>query len=157
MPIHEVFTYLRAKNGEKAIQFYKAVFGASEKFRLVEPSGRIGHVELMFGETTIMLSEEFPEYDIYAPEPGARSGFAIHLHVDDADAMIAKAVKAGATLVHEPADTFYGERSGTVRDPFDYVWIIGHSIEEVEPDVMQKRYTASLTKGTEQAKGGKEV
>ncbi|WP_299364245.1 VOC family protein [uncultured Paracoccus sp.] len=148
MQIHEVFAYLRARDGEAAIAFYKAAFGATEKFRLVEPGGRLGHAELMFGDTIIMLSEEFPEYGIHAPDPAARGTFAIHLHVDDADAMIAKAVDLGATLVRAPADAFHGERSGTIRDPFGYDWIIGHSIEEITPEEMQRRYSASGGKET---------
>jgi len=144
MAIHELFVYLRAKNAETAIGFYKKAFGATEKFRLTEPSGRIGHAELAFGPMTVMLSDEFPEFDCYAPDAGARSTFVIHLHVDDADAAIEKAVGAGAQLVRPPQDAFYGERSGTVRDPFGYDWMIGHSIEEVDPGEMQRRYTELL-------------
>lgn len=145
MAVHELFVYLRAKSAERAVDFYKDAFGAAEKFRLVEPSGRIGHVELDLGGTTVMLSDEFPEFDIHAPDPAAPSSFVIHLHVDDADAMIDKAVAAGARLVRAPQDHFYGERSGTIRDPFGYDWLIGHSIEAVEPAEMQRRYTDMLS------------
>jgi uncharacterized glyoxalase superfamily protein PhnB len=131
------------KDSEAAIRFYKAAFGVSEKFRLVEPSGRIGHVELAFGPNTLMLSDEFPEYGITAPEP-ADVKICIHIHVEDADALMAQAIKAGATLVRPAADHFYGERSGAVRDPFGYDWLIGHSIEAVEPAEMQRRYTEML-------------
>ncbi|NWH07148.1 MAG: VOC family protein [Alphaproteobacteria bacterium] len=142
MTIHEVFPYLRAQNAERAIAFYAEAFGAKEKFRLTEPGGRIGHVELLFGDATVMLSDPFPEFGIHALSPDGPSSFVIHLHVDDADTVIANALKAGAKLVRAPQDHFYGERSGTVRDPFGYDWLIGHSIEEVEPDEMQRRYTA---------------
>ena len=144
MAIHEVFVYLRAKDAEKAIAFYEEAFGASEKFRLVEPGGRIGHAELSFGEATVMLSAEFPEFDIHAPAPDARGALTIHLHVDDADSVIQRALRAGALLVRPPQDHFYGERSGAVRDPFGYDWMIGHEIEQVEPAEMQRRYTAML-------------
>ncbi|HMA15228.1 MAG: VOC family protein [Bacteroidota bacterium] len=147
MAVHELFVYLRARSAERAVEFYKQVFGATEKFRLTEPSGRIGHVELALGGTTVMLSDEFPEFDIHAPDPQARGSFVIHLHVDDADAMIDKAVAAGARLVRAPQDHFYGERSGTIRDPFGYDWMIGHSIEAVEPAEMQRRYTEMLSGG----------
>jgi len=147
MAVHELFVYLRAKSAERAVGFYKNVFGAAEKFRLVEPSGRIGHVELDLGGTTVMLSDEFPEFDIHAPDPAAPSSFVIHLHVDDADAMIDKALAAGARLLRAPQDHFYGERSGTIRDPFGYDWLIGHSIEAVEPAEMQRRYTEMLAGG----------
>jgi uncharacterized glyoxalase superfamily protein PhnB len=144
MAIHELFVYLRAKNADKAVRFYKEAFGAAEKFRLVEPTGRIGHVELLFGNATVMLSDEFPEFGCHAPEAEARGTFVIHLHVDDADATIEKAVGAGARLVRPPQDHFYGERSGTLRDPFGYDWMIGHAIEQVDPDEMQRRYTNML-------------
>ena len=142
MSIHEVFPYLRAKSAADAIAFYCRAFGATEKFRLTEPSGRIGHAELEFGDTTIMLSDPFPEFGINALDPAGPSSFAIHLHVDNADRFIASAIDAGATLVREAQDHFYGERSGTVRDPFGYDWLIGHAIEDVEPAEMQRRYTA---------------
>ncbi|QPC42803.1 VOC family protein [Kaustia mangrovi] len=144
MAIHELFAYLRVKNAGRAVEFYKQAFGASELFRLVEPDGRIGHVELKFGDAIVMLSDEYPEMDCYAPDPDGGNGFLIHLHVDDADAMIAAAVEAGARLVRPAQDHFYGERSGTVRDPFGHDWMLGHSIEEVEPDEMQRRYTALM-------------
>lgn len=147
MAVHDLFVYLRAQSAERAVEFYKQVFGATERFRLVEPSGRIGHVELELGGTTLMLSDEFPEFDIHAPDPEARSSFVIHLHVDDADAMIDKAVAAGAQLLRAPVDPFYGERSGTIRDPFGYDWLIGHAIEAVDPAELQRRYTAMLSDG----------
>lgn len=146
MAVHELFVYLRARNAQQMIDFYKQAFGATEKFRLVEPSGRVGHAELQLGPATVMLSEEFPEFDYYAPPADAKGIFSIHIHVDDADAMIEAAVRAGARLVRPPQDAFYGERSGTVRDPFGYDWMIGHSIEAVEPDEMQRRYTALMSK-----------
>ena len=140
MVIHEVFAYLRVKNAGKAIDFYKRAFGVTEKFRLTEPSGRIGHAELDFGGVTLMLSEEYPELGFLGPESVGATTMSIHLHVDDCDAMIGRAVSEGAKLVREPSDAFYGERSGTVRDPFGHEWMIGHSIEEVTPEEMQRRY-----------------
>jgi PhnB protein len=146
MAIHELFTYLCVKDAGRAIQFYKQAFGASEKFRLTEPSGRIGHAELLLGTATLMLADEFPEMGFHAPAVDAPRTFVIHLHVDDADAMIEQAVKAGAKLVRPAQDQFYGERSGTVRDPFGYDWMLGHSIEQVEPAEMQRRYDALMKK-----------
>lgn len=142
MAIHELFAYLRMRNAAKAIEFYQRAFGASEKFRLVEPSGRVGHAELELGGTTLMLSEEFPEFGIRGPDSLGGTTFTIHLHVDDADALIRRALDAGATLVRAASDQFYGERSGTVRDPFGHEWNIGHEIEKVSPAEMQRRYTA---------------
>jgi PhnB protein len=145
MQIHEVFIYLRVRNAPAAIAFYVRAFGAREKFRLTEPSGRIGHVELEFGTVTIMVSEEYPEFGILGPESIGGTSVSIHLHVDDCDAAISQALATGATLVREAADQFYGERSGTVRDPFGHEWLIGHSLEEVDPAEMQRRYTRLMT------------
>ena len=146
MVIHEVFAYLRVRDAARAIEFYKQAFGATERFRLTEPGGRIGHTELDLGPVVLMLSEEYPEYNLSGPQSLGGTSFSMHLHVDDADALIERAVAAGATLVRKPEDQFYGERSGTVRDPFGHEWLIGHSIEELTPEEMQRRYD-ELMKG----------
>jgi len=117
----------------------------TEKFRLTEPSGRIGHAELDFAGATVMVSEEYPEYGIQSPTTIGGTSVAIHLHVDDCDAALAHAVECGATLVRAPQDHFYGERGGTVRDPFGHEWVIGHEIEKLTPEEMQRRYTAMMT------------
>lgn len=140
--LRAVFPYLRVRGAARAIAFYCEVFGGREKFRLVEPSGRIGHAELELGAITLMVSEEYPEYDILGPRRPDPTGFALHLHVDDADALAARAVAAGATMLRAPTDQFYGERSCTIRDPFGHDWMIGHSIEDVPVEEMQRRYTA---------------
>jgi PhnB protein len=141
MAIKELYAYLHVRDAARAIDFYTRAFGAKELFRLAEPSGRLGHAELDFGGTTVMLSDEYPEMDIRGPQPGQPTSVTIHLHVDDADAVLKQAVAAGATLERAAEDHFYGERSGTVRDPFGHRWLIGHSIEKVEPEEMQRRYT----------------
>ncbi|CAN5669966.1 Dot/Icm type IV secretion system effector PhnB [soil metagenome] len=144
MKIHELFAYLCVENAPSAIEFYTKAFGAKEKFRLTEPSGRIGHAELDFGETTVMLSDEFPEHGIKGPLAIGGTSVTIHIHVDNADEVIRRAVQAGAEIEREPQDAFYGERSGSIRDPFGHRWNIGHSIEEVSPEEMQRRYTGML-------------
>jgi len=145
MAIHELFPYLHVKSTPQAIAFYTKVFGAREMFRLAEPNGRVGHAELDFNGTTLMLSDEFPEYGIRGPLAIGGTSVTIHLHVDDADEVIRHAVEAGATVEAESRDHFYGERSGCIRDPFGHRWNIGHSIEEVSPSEMQRRYTEMLT------------
>jgi uncharacterized glyoxalase superfamily protein PhnB len=144
MAVHELYSYLRVRDGNAAIGFYKRAFGAEELFRLVEPGGRLGHCELKMGPAVLMLSEEFPEFGIYAVGPGETAGILLHLHVDDADVVVAQAVAAGAELVQPLADQFYGERSGKIRDPFGYEWSVGHSIEEMTPAEMQRRYDALM-------------
>lgn len=145
MHIHELFVYLRVADAAAAIDFYQRAFGAEEKLRLTEPSGRIGHAELRIGPATLMLSDEFPEYELHGPKHLGGTTFAIHLHVDDADQLMARAVAAGATVLRPLADQFYGERSGTIRDPFGHEWLLGHAIEAVSPEEMQRRYSALLT------------
>ncbi len=144
MAIHELFAYLCVHDTAAAIAFYGEVFGAREKFRLTEPNGRIGHAELDFGGTTLMLSDEFPEYGIRGARTIGATAVTIHLHVDDADALVGRALEAGATLDIPVQDQFYGERSGSFIDPFGHRWNIGHSIEDVPTDEMQRRYTAML-------------
>ncbi|NCT99382.1 MAG: VOC family protein [Comamonadaceae bacterium] len=142
MRIDETYAYLCVHDTAAAIRFYGQAFGATEKFRLVEPSGRIGHAELAFGPHTVMLCDEFPECGIRSASSLGATPVTLHLHVDDADAMLAQAVAAGATLEREASDAFYGERSGVVRCPFGHRWLIGHAIEQVTPEEMQRRYTA---------------
>lgn len=143
--IHDVFPYLRVKGAEAALEFYKAAFGATELFRLTEPSGRIGHAELKIGEFVVMLSDEYPECGIHGPAKFGGTTFSLHLHCDNADALIERAVQAGATVIRPPKDEFYGERSGAVRDPFGHEWLIGHNIEQVTPEEMQRRYNELLS------------
>jgi PhnB protein len=145
MAIHELFPYLCVHDTAAAIAFYGEVFGVTEKFRLTEPSGRIGHAELDFGSATLMLCDEFPEYGIRSARTIGATPVTLHLHVDDADAVIARALAAGATLEMAAQDQFYGERSGSFRDPFGHRWNVGHSIEDVATDEMQRRYTALLS------------
>jgi PhnB protein len=140
--VHEVYPYLRVRDAGRARDFYKQAFGAEELFRLTEPSGRIGHAELKIGGTTLMLADEYPEMNIVGPQTLGGTSFSIHLHVDNADAWIERAVAAGATVLRPAADAFYGERSGSVRDPFGHEWLLGHQVEEVSTEEMQRRYTA---------------
>ena len=144
MATRELFAYICVRNAQEAIDFYRHVFGARETLRLTEPGGRVGHAELDFDGTTLMLSEEYPECGIRGPQPGTGTPVTIHLHVDDCDEVIRRAIEAGATLDMEPKDQFYGERSGSVRDPFGHRWSIGHHIEDVSAEEMQRRYTALL-------------
>lgn len=140
--IHEVFTYLRVRDSAAAMRFYTAAFGATEIFRLTEPGGRIGHAEMQLGPAVLMLCDPFPEFGLDAPSGDADTGCSVHLHVNDADVMAARAVAAGATLLMPPTDQFYGERSARLRDPFGHTWLIGHEIEKVETAEMQRRYDA---------------
>ena len=115
MAVHELFAYLCVADTARAIEFYTNAFGAREKMRLTEPSGRIGHAEVDFGGTTLMLSDEFPEFGISGPREGCGPSVTLHLHVDDADAMITRALRRGqgslrTPLEHRPPDRASGTR-----------------------------------------------
>ena len=140
MAVHEVFAYLCVDNAVDAIAFYESAFGATEKMRLVEPGGRVGHAEIDLDGATVMLADEFPEIGVRSPSSIGGSAVTIHLHVDDTDAVVDSAEKAGATVEMPPTDMFYGERTAVLRDPFGHRWNIGHTIEDVSPEEMQRRY-----------------
>ncbi len=149
MPTHEMFPYLCVHDANKAIAFYCEVFGMRELFRLAEPSGRIGHAELDFHGATLMLAEEFPEHGFRSAKSIGATPVTVHLHVPGCDEVIERALKAGATLEMAAQDQFYGERSGNIRDPFGHRWNIGHHIEDVTPEEMQRRYTEALHRDSE--------
>ena len=140
--IHEVYAYLRVHDSSAAVEFYKQAFGAKELFRLVEPSGKVGHAEVTIGNVTVMLSDEYPEFGIQGPRTLGGTSVSMHIHVNDVDRLFAQAVAAGGTVVRSLQNHFYGERSGTVRDPFGHEWLLGGQIEAVTPEEMQRRYTA---------------
>jgi len=140
--IHELFAYLCVRDAAEALEFYKRAFGATETVRLTEPAtGRVGHAQVSLGGTTLMLAEEYPDLGLRAPVTLGATTASIHLHVDNCDEVIDRALAAGATLESAARDHFYGERSGIVRDPSGHRWNIGHQIEQISPDEMQKRYT----------------
>jgi PhnB protein len=140
--VHEVFAYLRLRGAAEAIDFDKRAFDAHEVFRLAEPGGRIGHAEIKIGNTVLMLADEYPEHGIIGPQTLGGTTFAIHLHVDDVDSLMLRATNAGATVLRPLADQFYGERSGSIRDPFGHEWLLGQHIEDLTPEEMQRRYDA---------------
>lgn len=143
--IKEMFPYLRVRNAEAALAYYQQVFGATLKMRLDEPgTGRIGHAELTMGPSVLMVSDEYPEHGIVGPQSIGGTSVSIHLHVDNADAVLARAVEAGGLLLRPATDFFYGERGGTVRDPFGHEWLVGHQIEELSTEEMQQRYAAAM-------------
>ena len=144
--ILEVYPYLRVHDTAEAIDFYARAFDARELFRLTEPSGRIGHAEIKIGPATIMLADEYPEHDIHGPRSLGGTTFSIHLHVENVDQAFEQAVAAGASIVRPLQDQFYGERSGTVRDPFGHEWLLGGHLETLTTEEMQRRYTALFQK-----------
>jgi PhnB protein len=129
--IHEVYPYLCVRGAATAIDFYTRVFGAQELMRLTDAGGRVGHAELKLGPATLMLADEHPDYGIQSPLAFGGTGTTIHLHVDDVDALTARAREAGATVLRAPADEGHGERQARLRDPFGHEWLLGQQIESV--------------------------
>jgi PhnB protein len=142
--IHEVFPYLCVRGGAAAIDFYVRIFGAQELMRLTYPDGRIAHAELKLGPATLMLTDEHPEYGIQSPLAFGGTGMTIHLHVDDVDALTARAVEAGATVLRPPTDEGHGERQAKVRDPFGHEWLLGHQLGAVSSEEIQRRFAAEF-------------
>lgn len=128
-----VTPYLNVRNAAAAIDFYTAAFGAVEQHRLVADDGRIGHAQLLFGESLVMLADEYPEYDVRGPESLGGSSCSFHLAVDDVDAAHARALAHGATEVRPVADQFHGSRQGVVRDPFGHRWVLSAPIAGYDP------------------------
>lgn len=131
--------YLVVKGAPQAIAFYTQAFGAKELFRLSEPSGKVGHAELELMSCRFMLADEYPDFGALSPLTLGGTPVAIHLYVEDVDKVVERAVSAGATLLRAVKDEFYGDRTGTLSDPFGHKWHISTRKEEVSPEEMQKR------------------
>jgi PhnB protein len=136
---HTATPYLIVRGAAKALEFYTAAFGATELYRLPMPDGKIGHAELRIGNSQLMLADEMPEMNIRGPQSFGGTPVGILLYVEDCDAMFARAVQAGATVDRPLADQFYGDRSGTVIDPFGHQWTLATHQEDVSPQEMAER------------------
>jgi PhnB protein len=134
--------YLIVGDGAAAIAFYQTAFGARLRLKLDAPGGRIGHAELEFGESLIMLADEHPEIGALAPPHFGGSPVGLHLYSEDVDAVVARAVAAGAKLLQPVEDKFYGDRMGTIEDPFGHKWYVTMHIEEVSPEEIARRAAA---------------
>ena len=141
-----VSPYLCIDGAAAAIDFYKKAFGATERMRMDAPGGKIGHAELDIDGALIMLADEYPEMGFRSPTSIGGSPVTIHMYVRDVDAFCKRAVDAGATLVRPVADQFYGDRNGTLKDPFGHVWSVATHIEDLTHEEMRKRGEA-LGKG----------
>ena len=139
---HVITPYLIVKGAAAAIEYYKKAFGATELMRLPQPDGRVGHAELKIGDSVFMLADEFPEMKIVGPATLGNTSVGLLLHVENADAVFDKAVSLGAKVKKPMADQFYGDRTGTLEDPFGHKWTISHHVEDVTPEEMKRRMAA---------------
>jgi PhnB protein len=140
---HSVTPYLACKDAAGAIEFYRKAFGAAEVMRMPAPGGKIGHAEIRIGDSRVMLTDEYPEMDFLSPQTRGGTTVHIHVYVRGVDAMVERAVAAGAKLLREVKDQFYGDRSGSLQDPFGHVWHLATHVRDLSP--------AALRKGAEQA------
>lgn len=136
---HNVTAYLIVNNAAKAIDFYKAAFGAKEVMRMAKPDGKVGHAEIRIGDSKIMLGDECPEMDVHSPETYGGSAVGIHLYMKNVDQIVEKAIGLGARLIRPAQDMFYGDRSAAVTDPFGHRWFVSTHIEDVTPAKIRKR------------------
>jgi PhnB protein len=134
-----VSPYLVVDGAQKAIDFYTGVLGATERMRMPGPDGRIGHAELQFGDSVVMLADEFPDMGAKAPGAYGGSPVSIMVYVEDVDATFGKATEAGATAVRPPENQFYGDRSATFDDPFGHRWTVNTHVEDVSPEEVGRR------------------
>ncbi len=137
-----VSPYLVVDGAAQAIDFYTQVLGASERMRMGGPDGKIGHAELEFGDSVVMLADEYPDMGYVGPKAVGGTPVTIGVYVEDVDKTFDAAVKAGAKALRPVEDQFYGDRSGQIEDPFGHRWSISTHVEDVPPDEMQKRAAA---------------
>jgi PhnB protein len=138
-PPTSITPYLICKEAARAIEFYVRAFGAREDFRLMQDDGRVGHAELLIGTARFSLADEFPEMNCKSPQAYGGSPVNLHLYVADVDAFFARARDAGARVLGEPHDEFYGDRVCRLADPSGHVWMIATRKEDVSPQEMQRR------------------
>ncbi len=141
---HNVTAYLVTRDAARAIAFYGQAFGAVEVMRIAAPDGKIGHAEIRIGDSPIMLSDEFPEMNAQSPLVLGGSPVSMLLYVADVDKTLAQAIAAGATLLRPVEDKFYGDRSGSVTDPFGHIWHLATHTEDVPPDEVRRRAEAFM-------------
>jgi PhnB protein len=139
---HSVTPYLIIDGAARALPWYVQVFGAREVMRLSAPQGKIGHAEIEIGDSHVMIADESAESQARGPASFGGSPVSLHVYVPDVDAIVARAVAAGAEVKSPVQDKFYGDRMGTLLDPFGHTWHISTHIEDVAPDEIERRLAA---------------
>jgi len=140
---HTVTPYLFCKGAAAAIEYYKKAFGATEVMRFGAPDGQIGHAEIKIGDSVIMLADEFPDMKALSPPTIGGTPVLIMLYLDDVDRVFNRALAAGGKQLHPVEDKFYGDRTGTLIDPFGHMWGIATHKEDVSPEEMKRRADAA--------------
>jgi PhnB protein len=141
---HTATPYLVIDGAAEAIDYYKNAFGAKERMRMEAPGNRIGHAEIEIGDSLVMLSDAFPQSTTKAPTELGGTTAGVFLYVEDVDAVVKKAVDAGATVTMEVADQFWGDRFGSITDPFGHSWSIATHVEDVPPEEKAERAKTAM-------------
>jgi PhnB protein len=141
---HTVTPYLAVDDAAEAIDYYTKAFGAEERVRMETPDGQVGHAELEIGDSLVMLSDPFPQASTKTPTELGGTSVSVFMYVEDVDAVVKQAVDAGATVTMEVADQFWGDRFGSVKDPFGHSWSIATHVEDVPPEEMAERGKAAM-------------
>jgi PhnB protein len=141
---HTATPYLIVDDAARALEFYRKAFGANERMRFAAPGGKIGHAEITIGDSAIMLADEHLEMGYRGPRAIGGSPVSIHLYVENVDEVFPRALAAGGTVLQPVKDQFYGDRSGTLRDPFGHVWNIATHKEDLSPEEMHRRAQAAM-------------
>ena len=136
---HSVTPYLTIDGAAKALDFYKKAFNALEKFQMPTPDGKIGHAEIIIGNSTIMMADPCEESPTPSPQELGGSSMALYLYVDDVDTLFAQAIKAGATEIKPLKDEFYGDRIGAIKDPYGHIWYLATHKEDLTPEEIDER------------------
>jgi PhnB protein len=141
---HSVTPYLIVRNAARALDYYKQAFGATELVRMNAPEGKIGHAEVRIGDSVVMLADEFPGWGAKSPEAYGGSPVHLMIYVEDCDAVFNRALAAGGKEIRPLKDQFYGDRSGTLDDPYGHQWTIATHKEDLSPEEMQQRSEAAM-------------
>ena len=141
---HTLTTYLTVDNASEAIDFYKRAFGAKERMRMDAPGGKIGHAEIEIGDSLVMLSDPFPGSTLKPPTELGGSASGVFMYSEDVDATIQKALDAGATLEKEAEDMFWGDRFGSVIDPYGHLWSIATHTRDLSPEEIAEGAKAAM-------------
>lgn len=142
-----VTPYLIVRDAARALDFYRKAFDATELMRFPAPGGKIGHAEIKIGDGIVMLADEAPEMGYKSPQTIGGTPVSLMFYVSDVDARFAKALAAGGVVMNPLKDQFYGDRNGTITDPFGHVWTIATHTEDVTPQEMQRRMAALSASG----------
>jgi PhnB protein len=128
---HTITPHLVVGDADRAADWYSTVLGAEERMRIPAPGGKLMSVELGLGDSTVMLADEFPEMGVVSPRTLGGTCLALHLMVEDVDAVWRRALDAGAEVFHPLQDSFWGERHGQIIDPFGHRWGLAQQLHEV--------------------------